>query len=133
MCCLSVAIVEAFQCPLSYRNAIRAETVDTISMVGLNSVIFWNKSLVDATDGHAREYFPVGDPRDPKTNVTRTVPGYHVNEQGTRGEWYYEVTPTAVEWGGQATPRKLFPVTAILGVSETGNQAAYTAAASRCK
>lgn len=130
MCCLSVAIVEAFQCPLSYRNAIRAETVDTISMVGLNSVIFWNKSLVDATDGHAREYFPVGDPRDPKTNVTQTSTRLSRQQAG------YErrvVTPTAVEWGGQATPRKLFPATAILGVSETGNQAAYTAAASRCK
>lgn len=42
--------------PLSYRIAVRVKTVDTISMVGLNSVIFWNKSLVDATDGHAREY-----------------------------------------------------------------------------
>lgn len=76
--------------PLSYRIAVRVETVDTISMVGLNSVIFWNKSLVDATDGHAREYFPVGDPRIPRPTSLPVFLGTrlrHVNEQGTSGEW----------------------------------------------
>lgn len=78
------------------------------------------------------QYFPVGDPRTPRPNVTPSIFGYQASSRQRAGYERRVVTPTAVEWGGQATPRKLFPATPILGVSETGNQAAYTAAASGC-
>lgn len=134
MCYLSAAMVEAFQRPLSYRNCSPRRTVDTYIQHGRaefghfleqahgnNRLTVSSTPLMDTHVNTSRSVIP--EPQDKRHSSD--VLGYQVSSRQRAG-YERRVKPTAVEWGGQATERKLFPATAILGVSETGNQAAYT-------
>jgi hypothetical protein len=134
--CLSAAMVEAFRCLPSRVFWCCRQTVDTtISMVGLNWVIIWNKrawqqnrlavSSAPLIDTHVSSTPTVG----PKPRSHPSTQGYQVHHRAgfdkfvARQRW-------CMGWGAQATARKLFPAADILGVSEMGSQAAYTAASS---